>query len=176
MHHVITLENKKTLIAKPLEADDVAAFYAYQDNLGAQTHFTMQYPGRPKKPVEKTIAQFQDINRLNIGIWDGNELIGVIGAALMRPDHPWVSHVCEFWIGILKGYQGMGLGTKMMQMMESWAKSKNVKRLEGRVRAKNRAGMALYLKCGFSIEGHHPHTAFIDGQWHDEYTVGKLLD
>lgn len=64
----------------------------------------------------------------------------------------------------------------MMQLLEEWAKTKNVKRIEGRVRTGNRQGIALYLKCGFKIEGHHLHTALIDGHWHDEYTIAKLLD
>ena len=176
MNRIVTLNNGKILHFKSLEAQDVAVFYAYQDKLGAQTNFTMQYPGRPKKPVEKTIKQFDDPNQMNIGLWDNGVLVGVIGAALLRPDHPWVAHVCEFWIGLLQGYHNQGLGTQMMQVLEEWAKSKNVKRIEGRVRTGNRQGIALYLKCGFKIEGHHLHTALIDGQWHDEYTIAKLLD
>ena len=49
MNRTVTLDNGKILHFKSLEAKDVAAFYAYQDKLGAQTNFTMQYPGRPKK-------------------------------------------------------------------------------------------------------------------------------
>lgn len=176
MNHTVRLNNGKVLHFKRLEAQDVVAFYVYQDKLGAQTNFTMQYPGRPKKPIENTIEQFHNPNQLGVGLWDGNDLVGVVGGALVRPDHPWVAHVCEFWIGLLQGYHNQGVGTQMMQLLEEWAKSKNVRRLEGRVRTRNRQGLALYLKCGFQIEGHHLHTALIHNEWHDEYTIAKLLD
>ena len=68
MNRTVTLDNGKILHFKSLEAKDVAAFYAYQDKLGAQTNFTMQYPGCPKKPVEKTVKQFDDPNQMNIGL------------------------------------------------------------------------------------------------------------
>ena len=43
-------------------------------------------------------------------------------------------------------------------------------------RACRQAGIALYLKKGFVIEGRLKETAFINGVWHDEYTIAKLLD
>ena len=49
-------------------------------------------------------------------------------------------------------------------------------KIEGEVRALNQAGIALYLKHGFIIEGAKRDTAFINGAWHTNYIIGKILD
>jgi RimJ/RimL family protein N-acetyltransferase len=42
--------------------------------------------------------------------------------------------------------------------------------------AHNERGIALYKKCGFEIEGMKKKSLYIDGEWIDEYYMGKILD
>lgn len=40
----------------------------------------------------------------------------------------------------------------------------------------NKAGVALYKKQGFEIEGTKRHSLLVNGQFVDEYYMAKLLD
>jgi len=78
-------------------------------------------------------------------------------------------------IGILNQYRGQGLGTQLFQQVEEWAGKLNIRRLELTVITHNIAGLGLYKKMGFEIEGTKRNSLFIDGDFVDEYYMSKLL-
>ena len=84
-------------------------------------------------------------------------------------------HSVYIVIGILQGYRGKGIGTKLFNELESWAKQRNVHRLELTVVKKNEAGLSLYKKAGFEIEGTKRHSLLVDNGFVDEYYMAKLL-
>lgn len=54
-------------------------------------------------------------------------------------------------IGILNQYRGLGLGTKLFQRVEEWARKLNMRRLELTVLTHNEAGLGLYKKWGSKL-------------------------
>ena len=78
-------------------------------------------------------------------------------------------------IGILNQYKGKGLGTKLFQQVEEWASNLNLRRLELTVITHNEAGLGLYKKMGYEIEGTKRNSLFINGEFVDEYYMSKLL-
>ena len=50
-----------------------------------------------------------------------------------------------------------------------------IHRLELSVVTHNEAGLRLYKKMGFKIEGTKRHSLLIDGEFVDEYYMSKLL-
>jgi RimJ/RimL family protein N-acetyltransferase len=70
---------------------------------------------------------------------------------------------------------GQGVGTQLFIAMGEWASQKNIHRLELTVMTHNQAGIALYKKRGFEIEGEKKHAIVIDGHYVDEYYMAKLL-
>jgi RimJ/RimL family protein N-acetyltransferase len=79
-------------------------------------------------------------------------------------------------IGILQAFTGQGIGTKLFQTLEEWAHQQHIHRLELTVMSHNKAGVALYKKQGFEIEGTKRHSLMVNGQFVDEYYMAKLLD
>ncbi|WP_308419001.1 GNAT family N-acetyltransferase [Virgibacillus oceani] len=59
--------------------------------------------------------------------------------------------------------------------MDTWARQQGLSRLELTVVVDNEAGLALYKKAGFVIEGVKKHSLLINGDFLDEYYMGKLL-
>ena len=98
-----------------------------------------------------------------------------VETGIKQPEHLWVSKNAEFGISMLKEYYGQGLGTRLMQLMENWAKERHLHSITGEVRAGNRRAISLYLKQGFEICGHLKETALIDNVWHDEYIIQKII-
>jgi RimJ/RimL family protein N-acetyltransferase len=84
-------------------------------------------------------------------------------------------HCAYLVIGILKEYRGQGIGTSLFEAVNDWAGEHEISRLELTVVTKNEAGIALYKKNGFEIEGTKVNSLNIDGTFHNEYYMAKLL-
>lgn len=102
-----------------------------------------------------------------------NELVGYLIAKGDNANRK--RHSVYLVIGILTQYRGMGLGTKLFEELEEWANEHNIHRLELTVVTRNDAGVQLYKKAGFDIEGTKRHALYIDGEFVDEYYMSKLL-
>src|SRR5215216_4187924 len=72
-------------------------------------------------------------------------------------------------------WQGKGIGTALMEaaldLADNWL---NLTRIELRVYTDNAAGIALYEKFGFEVEGTHRRLAFRDGEYVDAYSMARL--
>lgn len=84
-------------------------------------------------------------------------------------------HSVYLVIGILSEFRGLGVGTKLFKHLEDWTKELSIHRLELSVVTRNEAGLRLYKKMGFEIEGTKRHSLFIDGKFVDEYYMSRLL-
>nr|WP_304216405.1 GNAT family N-acetyltransferase [Fredinandcohnia onubensis] len=84
-------------------------------------------------------------------------------------------HSVYIVVGILKDSRGKGVGTKLFEEVEKWALTHKIHRLELTVVTRNVAGVALYQKMGFEIEGTKRDSLLIDGEFVDEYYMSKLL-
>jgi RimJ/RimL family protein N-acetyltransferase len=102
-----------------------------------------------------------------------NKLVGYLLA--MGGTARKTKHSVYIVIGILKNFRGQGIGTKLFENLEDWAFNQNVHRLELTTVMHNLAGVALYKKMGFVIEGTKKDSLFIAGEYVDEYYMAKIL-
>jgi RimJ/RimL family protein N-acetyltransferase len=132
---------------------------------------------------ERKIEPEQQVERIEVIKKEGNstifvaeentELIGyliVMGGNAIRNKHS-----VYLVIGILSQYRGLGVGTKLFEELEKWAMVHQIHRLELSVVTRNEAGLRLYKKMGFEIEGTKRHSLLINGEFVDEYYMSKLL-
>lgn len=84
-------------------------------------------------------------------------------------------HSAYLVIGIKEDDRGNGVGTKLFEELFSWGKGIQLHRLELTVMTENKAGIALYKKMGFEIEGTKKDSLVVDGQYKDEYYMAKIL-
>ncbi|WP_010676700.1 GNAT family N-acetyltransferase [Bacillus timonensis] len=84
-------------------------------------------------------------------------------------------HSVYIVIGILEGCRGKGVGSKLFEELEKWAFIHKIHRLELSVVVRNKAGLSLYKKMGFEIEGTKRDSLLINGEYVDEYYMSKLL-
>jgi RimJ/RimL family protein N-acetyltransferase len=85
-------------------------------------------------------------------------------------------HCAYIVIGILQEYQGIGIGTLLFEALENWASKQRIHRLELTVMIENLAGVKLYKKSGFEIEGVKRKSLYMNGRFVDEYYMSKLLE
>ena len=70
-------------------------------------------------------------------------------------------HAAYIVIGIATEHQGKGIGTQLFAELEKWAINNGLHRLELTVITENIAGVKLYEKAGFEIEGNKTRFIFI---------------
>ncbi len=84
-------------------------------------------------------------------------------------------HVGEIGMAVRDDLQGRGVGSKLMEaaldLADNWL---GLTRVELHVYTDNAAGIALYKKVGFEIEGTHRRYAFRDGEYVDAYSMARV--
>lgn len=101
----------------------------------------------------------------------------VIGSAHLQvfSARPRRRHVGAIGMAVHDDWQGRGVGTALMaalvDLADNWY---NLRRLELEVFTDNEAGLALYRKFGFEIEGTLRDYAYRDGAYADTYVMSRL--
>lgn len=115
-------------------------------------------------------AMEQEVNSDILLVENEGELLGylfIIGTG--RPQCVYLA------IGISEASRGRGVGTKLFERLDEWAAEKEIRRLELTVMVHNRAGLALYQKMGYKIEGIKKNSLKVNGKYIDEYYMAKLI-
>ncbi|WP_100371923.1 GNAT family N-acetyltransferase [Bacillus sp. FJAT-45037] len=143
----------------------------------SESDFMLMNPGERKTTVEQFKKQMDHFDKQENAVIFGAELdaqlIGylmAIGGSVER-----TKHSAFIVVGILKEYRGKGIGTKLFERLDDWAREVGLVRLELTVVTKNEAGLSLYTKSGFEIEGLKRRSLSIDGLFYDEHYMSKLL-
>lgn len=84
-------------------------------------------------------------------------------------------HSAYVVIGIDEDFRGKGVGTLLFEELERWAKEVPLNRLELTVVCENLAAVHLYKKMGFEVEGTKRNSLCIDGEYYDEFYMGKII-
>lgn len=159
--------------------DDAELANKFSKKVAAESTHTLKYDGMPAMPIEKLIEVWNETNshpvNLSIGVFTNDELIGNLRFFQRNPNHPWIKHIGAFGMAVSRPHWGNGIGTKMLHAMEKHARTCGIRRIEAEVRVANDQGVALYTKNGFKIEGRREKAAFINGSFHDEFYIAKLL-
>ena len=101
------------------------------------------------------------------------EVVGHLGLeAFTRPRR---RHAGEIGMAVRDDWQGRGVGTALMEaaldLADNWL---DLTRIELGVYTDNTAGVALYKKFGFEVEGTHRRYAFRNGEYVDAYSMARI--
>ncbi|TYS52121.1 GNAT family N-acetyltransferase [Bacillus infantis] len=162
---------------RKLEPEDGEAFAELIKDVENESSYMLYGPGERKVSADIQRKMIEALSsRDNAAIFaaeDSGRLAGYLivnGGMAGR-----VRHSAALVIGIKKDFRGQGIGYSLFQKLDNWAKEASLHRLELSVVSKNERALALYKKAGFEIEGVKKDSLFIDGNYHDEYIMAKLL-
>lgn len=146
--------------------------------LDQETKFMLLEPGERTTTVEAHRERIHSIvesrNSTVIVAEDGGKLVGYL--AVFGGDANKTKHIGYIVIGILKDYAGKGIGTRLFEAAEAWRSGSGITRLELTVMVPNEPAVALYRKMGYAIEGTKKYAIRMDGQYIDEYYMGKTFN
>jgi RimJ/RimL family protein N-acetyltransferase len=163
-----------------IRESDAEQYLQLRKKIFGETQFMLPEPDELTETVEGQRERIrQALTKENRAIFvaeqeqDG-QLVGLLGAdgGEFRRNR----HAAYIFIGILQAFSGQGIGTRLFIELERWARERGITRLELTVMTHNQAGIALYRKRGFEVEGTIRHSLRIDGHYVDEYLMAKLLD
>ncbi|HSD83008.1 MAG TPA: GNAT family N-acetyltransferase [Anaerolineae bacterium] len=162
---------------RPATSEDAAAFLALRTQLDHETRFMMLEPGERQTTVEQECERLAAIsrsdNKQTFLAEDDGQLVGWLWAngGEFRRNH----HSVHIVIGIRAAYTNQGIGTRLFQACEAWARERGLHRLELTVMTNNQLGIALYKKMEFQIEGTAQHALRVEGEYVDLHYMSKLL-
>ena len=163
---------------RTIRESDAEAFFRLRKQTLEETQFMLREPDELKKTVAKQRAEIHNISaqghHLILVAEDDGQLVGFLSGT--RGEFKRNKHGLYIVIGILQAFTAQGIGTKLFIAMEEWARQRGITRLDLTVMSHNHAGIALYKKCGFEIEGTKRRSLLVDGNYVDEYIMAKILE
>lgn len=162
---------------REIHPTDAAAFIDLLASIEEDSPFALLEPGERKTTYQE---QWEEINAILardnqvIFVVEYQEiLVGWLGA--FGEPYRRVKHSVLVGVGIRKEYRNKGIGTHLFEALENWAWAQGIRRLELLVQTGNEAGISLYRKMGFQIEGTKRESYCIDGKYVDEYLMARIL-
>jgi RimJ/RimL family protein N-acetyltransferase len=166
------------MLIRELQPVDAENFICLIKQVESEAKFMLMEAGERKTTPEQQRKQLEHIKQQSnstifVTEQENGKLVGyliAIGGSVKR-----TKHSAYLVIGILEEYRGRGIGSSLSQRLEEWAINSNISRLELTVVTQNEAGIALYKKSGFEIEGIKRKSLMVDAEFYNEYFMSKLL-
>lgn len=161
----------KVTIRPPRYPDDLDDFYAYmrQPEVGRTT---LQLPSQEiHLSKERLQAQVSGLYRYFAEV-DGRVVGGI---SLHQSQNPRARHGADLGMAVHRDFWGQGIGSQLLaqilELADNWL---SLTRVELEVNTDNTAGVRLYEKFGFEIEGTHKLHAYGDGRMADSYFMARV--
>ncbi|MBT2759105.1 GNAT family N-acetyltransferase [Mesobacillus foraminis] len=162
---------------REIKQGEAAALVELIMEVEKQSKYMLLEPGERTsgaRELESRIIEMKKVGNSTVFVAEeGNELIGylmAIGGTAKRNKHS-----VYLVTGILDEYRGRGIGTELFKQLEEWRRGTEIERLELTVVTLNEAGIRLYKKMGFVIEGTKRKSLCINGEFVDEYYMSKIF-
>lgn len=160
---------------REIKEEDAENFKELLMKLDEETNFMMLEPGERQSTVEEMKHR---INRMQSSgvtyVIDDNGLKGYI--SLNTGQFNRNKHSGYIVIGLLQEAAGKKYGTLLFNRLFSYAKTHDLHRLELTVMVTNEAGVHLYKKMGFEVEGIKKDSMKVNGTYVDEYYMSKIME
>lgn len=154
-----------TITIRPIQTQDIAGFRAALDSVAKER----KYIATLEAPALEQVASFVNDNISQkypqYVALDGDTIIGWADIIPHKRDSE--KHIGTLGMGLIQGYRGQGVGSRLLTAVIAAAWDYGLKRLELEVFADNLAAIHLYHKHGYQEEGMKRYARWIDGQYQD---------
>lgn len=162
---------------REIQLSDSEAYLNLCKEIDAESEFLLFEEGERPTTLQQQKDRIEELEGRNNStifvVEKEGKLIGyliAIGGQAKRNKHS-----VYIVVGIKKAFTGQGIGTRLFETLEKWAKEKSVTRLELGVMSSNIAAFLLYKKMGFELEGVKKNAFYVNGNFINEYMMAKFL-
>ncbi len=156
---------------RPLDPDDSADLYdIFRHRQVCRT--TLQLPSQESSANLKRMRDLPSgLHRFAAVTQDR-----VVGTISLKQHHiPRRAHMGRLGMAVHPDSWGKGIGSRLMEaaldLADNWL---DLKRIELDVNTDNPAGIRLYKKCDFAVEGVKRFHTYGDGRWVDSYFMARI--
>jgi RimJ/RimL family protein N-acetyltransferase len=165
------------IVIREAREEDAEAFLEHCTRLDNETRFMMLEPGERTTTVAQQRRRLRAIGQVDtqtilVADSDGEIAGHIAGFGGRYRRNAKTVHVV---IGVLERFRGQGTGSRLLGELESWARSRELRRLELTVMTHNERAIRLYRKMGYETEGTRKDSLFVDGRFADEYAMSRIL-
>lgn len=161
------------LAVRPMAADDIEELYAiFRAPENCRT--TMQLPSQEVSLTRQRVLDAPEGMIRLVAESDGR----VVGMISLRPRlQRCRAHVGGIGMMVHPDYWGMGVGSRLMAaILEKANRELSLARIELQVHTDNIAGIRLYEKFDFVVEGTKRFHTFGGGGWTDTYFMARIIE
>lgn len=174
----VTLKSGQTVIFRSPAPADASQMLTFLKCIASDTDYLIRYPeeceSSPEKEAKLIASVCQSEYDLYIAAFAENKIVGNCQISFQRRMK--TRHRASVSIGILKEYQGLGLGRAMMEELVSIARKHQLLQLELEYIEGNDRARKLYEAMGFFCTGEHPDAIRLkDGTMLKEISMIKKL-
>ncbi|MGE5589584.1 MAG: N-acetyltransferase family protein [Bacillota bacterium] len=87
-----------------------------------------------------------------------------------------IRHTADIGLVIAQDYRNLGIGRRLLQAVDRWARESGLLKLSLGVFSSNDRAIHLYRGCGFQVEGVRSRHLYVHGQFVDELIMAKFLE
>ncbi len=104
----------------------------------------------------------------------GGEVVGWASLNAFNPRAAY-DHVADLSVYVERGWRGRGVGRRLLERLVALGRELGYHKLVLAAFPFNRAGIALYERCGFREVGVYREQGRLDGRWVDTVVMERLL-
>ncbi len=160
------------ILVRGIEADDWEDIAAIRESGNVVFH-TLQLPYGSRDKIRDRLEN-PPADMMGVVAVVGGIVVGQLGLHTFSGRR---AHAAGLGMMVHGDYQHCGVGTALMEaaveLAERWM---GITRLELEVYTDNAAGIALYRKFGFEVEGTLREYALRDGQYADAYLLARVRE
>jgi putative acetyltransferase len=168
----VNKEGKLAITIRGMEVEDWEDIAVVLGS-GNVIYNTLQLPYTSRDFVRERMENLPDDQRVLVAVVKDT----VVGQLWLQLEAGRRVHVARLGMMVHAEFQGRGVGSALMaaavDLAENWL---NISRIELECYTDNAAGLALYEKFGFEIEGTLRDYAFRDGRFVDSFLMARIRD
>ena len=175
----IKLGSGQILVVREAEKEDAARILEFVNGIAGETDYLTFGPGEFNLSVEQEEEFVEDHrssdNKLFIVAEIGRKLVGNL--AFTGGNRSRIRHTGEIGCSVLKEYWGLGIGTKLLEILIKRARQRGaIRKINRRVRTDNARAIELYKRLGFCEEGVISREHLISGRFYECLFMGLGID
>lgn len=159
----VTLRDGRLVVLRPACLDDAAMAIEHVNRVAAERRYlvTEELTASVEQEREYICKMAESGNLFLVAECEGR-IAGSLSA--VRGRGRFQAHTAEFGIALIPEFRGMGLGSKMVDYLIRWCRTRGVEKLNLEVFHDNDRALALYRRMGFVEEGVRRRQVRIDGR------------
>ncbi len=167
------------MIIRPIKIEDAQEYMKLYQSLDQETLFRLYESGERGENLQEYEEEIFRFTQGKQGIIlvaqekESKKLIGYIQGITRKPKR--IAHVISINIAILQAYTGKGIGKKLFEELEKWAKENQKYRLDLSVMENNPNAYKLYQRLGFKEEGIKEKSMKFGSEYINEIYMSKWI-